>query len=68
MRFWTFTHAFESFRRFRRVVTCCNWTSSDAVASLLSEDMFRLSLVLDLRKFEETLLTATHIAVTLTFK
>ena len=37
---WTFTDAFGSFRRLRRVVTCYNWASSDAVASLLSADMF----------------------------
>ena len=42
MRFWTFTDAFESFRTFRRVVTCYNWASSDAVGSLLSADMFWL--------------------------
>ena len=33
MRFWKFKDAFGSFRRFRRVVTCYNWASSDAVAS-----------------------------------
>ena len=31
---------FGSLRRFRRVVTRYNWASSDAIASLLSADMF----------------------------
>ena len=34
MRFLTFTDAFGSSRRFCRVVTCYDWTSSDAVVSL----------------------------------
>ena len=34
MRFWTFMDAFGSFRRFRRIVTCYNWTSCNAAKSL----------------------------------
>ena len=34
MRFWTFMDAFGSFRRFHRIVTCCNWTSCNAAKSL----------------------------------
>ena len=34
MRYWTFMDTFGSFRRLSRIVTCYNWTSSDAVESL----------------------------------
>ena len=37
-RFWKFLEVSQSFK-------CYNWASSDAVASLLCEDMFELYLV-----------------------
>ena len=37
--------AFGSFRKFRRVVSFYNWTLNDAVAFLLSADLFELYLV-----------------------
>ena len=64
MRFWTFMDAFRSFRRFRRIVTCYNWTSSDAVESLSC-----LQICYDpkmLHKCDETSLRVTRIAVSRT--
>ena len=63
MRFWTFTDAFGSFRRFRRVVTCYNWASSDGVRLhpvcryVLTIISVRIS-----HECDETSLTVTRIA------
>ena len=55
MRFWTFTDAFGSFRRFRRVATCYNWASSNAVAS--SSCLQTVIRVKVLHRCDETSLT-----------
>ena len=70
MRFWTFTDAFGSFRRFRGVVTCYNWASIERCSSVAPVFRYVLTIisVKILHKFEETLLTVTHITATLTFK
>ena len=64
IRFWTFMDAFRSFRSFRRIVTCYNWTSSDAVESLSC-----LQICYDpkmLHKCDKTSLRVTRIAVSRT--
>ena len=69
MRFGTFTDAFASLRKFRRVVTCYNWASIDAAASpFCLQICFDYNSIKTLHKCDETLLTVTIIAVSLTLK
>ena len=60
--------AFGSFRRFRRLTTCYNWVSNDAIASLLSAHIFTIISVKILHKCHETSLTVTSIVAGLTLK
>ena len=65
-----FLDAFGSFSRFRIIVTCYNWASSARCGSVSPVCKYVLSIisVTILHKWDETSLTITRIAISLTLK